>query len=133
MQINRDQAHQLLRDFEFETLWIEELGWDRHRGEVATEIRERGGDESEYILTAIAQKRGMAVFLCPARTDGSIPDYAIRRKIQREVARSVHEHLIIYTDAAANHTDLAMGQTGAGEAPPHVVNIVMVTNSPVRH
>ena len=99
MQINRDQAHQLLRDFEFETLWIEELGWDRHRGEVATEIRERGGDESEYILTIIAQKRGMAVFLCPARADGSIPDYAIRRKIQREVARSVHEHLIIYTDA----------------------------------
>ena len=56
-------------------------------------------DESEYILTIIAQKRGMAVFLCPARTDGSIPDYAIRRKIQREVAKSVHEHLIIYTDA----------------------------------
>ena len=100
MQINRDQIRQLLRDFEFETLWIEELGWDRHRGEVATEIRERGGDESEYILTTIAQKRGMAVFLCPARADGSIPDYAIRRKIQREVARSVHEHLIIYTDAA---------------------------------
>ena len=100
MQINRDQAHQLLRGFEFETLWIEELGWDHHRGEVNTEIRERGADESEYILTTIAQKRGMAVFLCPARTDGSIPDYAIRRKIQREVARSVHEHLIIYTDAA---------------------------------
>ena len=100
MQIDRDRPRQLLRNFEFETLWIEELGWDRHREEVATAIRERGTDESEYILTTIAQKRGMAVFLCPARTDGSIPDYAIRRKIQREVARSVHEHLIIYTDAA---------------------------------
>ena len=100
MQIDRDRTRQLLRDFEFETLWIDELRWDRHRGEVATEIRERGVDESEYLLTTIAQKRGMAVFLCPARTDGSIPDYAIRRKIQREVARSVHEHLIIYTDAA---------------------------------
>ena len=100
MQIDRDRTRQLLRGFEFETLWIEELGWDHHRGEVNTEIRERGADESEYILTTIAQKRGMAVFLCPARTDGSIPDYAIRRKIQREVARSVHEHLIIYTDAA---------------------------------
>ena len=99
MQIDRDRTRQLLRDFEFETLWIDELRWDRHRGEVATEIRERGVDESEYILTAIAQKRGMAVFLCPARADGSIPDYAIRRKIQREVAKSVHENLIIYTDA----------------------------------
>ena len=115
MQISRDRIRQLLRDFEFETLWIEELGWDHHRGEVNTEIRERGADESEYLLTAIAQKRGMAVFLCSARTDGSIPDYAIRRKIQREVAKSVHENLIIYTDAGANHTDLAVGQTGAGE------------------
>ena len=98
MQINRDRTRQLLRDFEFETIWIEELGWDRHRGEVRTEIRERGVDENEYLLTTIAEKRGMAVFLCSARTDGSIPDYATRRKIQREVATSVHEHLIIYTD-----------------------------------
>ena len=100
MQINRNQINQLLKDFEFEPLLIEELGWERYSGEVATEIRERGGDESEYILTAIAEKRGMVVFQCSAGTDGRIPDYAIRRKIQREVARSVHEHLIIYTDAA---------------------------------
>ena len=98
MQINRNRISQLLKDFEFETLLIEELGWDRHRGEVATAIRERGVDESEYLLTATAQKRGMAVFLCPARTDESLPDYQTRRKIQREVAKSVHEHLIIYTD-----------------------------------
>ena len=99
MQINRDRTRQLLRDFEFETLWIEELGWDRHREEVRTEIRERGVDEGEYLLIAIAQKRGMVVFHYPARTDEGIPDYAIRRKIQREVAKSVHENLIIYTDA----------------------------------
>ena len=99
MQINRDQICQLLRDFEFETLLIEELGWDRHSGEVAAEIRETGSDESGYLLIAIAEKRGMAVFQCSARTDGTIPDYATRRKIQREVAKSVHEHLIIYTDA----------------------------------
>ena len=67
MQINRNRISQLLKDFEFETLLIEELGWDRHREEVATEIREREGDESEYILTTIAQKRGMAVFLCPGK------------------------------------------------------------------
>ena len=99
MQINRNQISQLLKDFEFEPLLIDELGWNRHRGEVATEIRERGADESEYLLTAIAEKRGMAVFLCPARTDGGIPDYATRRKIQREAAKSALEHLIIYTDA----------------------------------
>ena len=99
MQINRDRIRQLLKDFELKTLLIEELGWDHHSGEVAAEIREQGIDETEYLLTAIAEKRGMAVFHCATRSDGSIPDYATRRKIQREVAKSVHEHLIIYTDA----------------------------------
>ena len=99
MQIDRDRTRQFLKDFEFKTLLIEELGWDRHSGEVRTEIRETGVDESEYLLTAIAEKRGMAVFQCSARTDGTIPDYATRRKIQREAAKSVLEHLIIYTDA----------------------------------
>ena len=94
MQINRDQIRQLLRDFEFETLFIEELGWDRHTQSLNITI-----DEMEHLLTATTEKRGMVVFQCSARTDGSIPDYATRRKIQREVARSVHEHLIIYTDA----------------------------------
>ena len=99
MQIDRDRIRQLLKDFELKTLLIEELGWDHHSGEVAAEIREREIDETEYLLTAIAEKRGMAVFHCSARSDGSIPAYATRRKIQREVAKSVHEHLIIYTDA----------------------------------
>ena len=97
MQINVHSARQLLRDFEFETLLIEELGWDHHNQEVNTQIREKDGDESEYQLTAIAQKRGMVVFLCSA-TSGSIPNYVTRRKIEQEVAQSVLEHLIIYTD-----------------------------------
>ncbi len=99
MQIDRERTRQLLKDFDFEPLLINELGWDRYSGEVRTEIRETGVNESEYLLTAIAEKRGMAVFQCSARTDGTIPDYATRRKIQREVAKSVLEHLIIYTDA----------------------------------
>ena len=54
---------------------------------------------TEYRLTAIAEKRGMVVFECPATaTDSSTPDYATRRKIQKQVATSVHEHFIIYTD-----------------------------------
>ena len=98
MQIDRARTRQLLRGFEFKPLLIEELGWNHHSEEVAAEVRERGVDASEYLLTAIAEKHGMAVFQCSARTDGTIPDYTTRRKIQREVAKSVHEHLIIYTD-----------------------------------
>ena len=99
MQINVHSARQLLREFDFKTLLIEELGWDHHSQEVNTQIREKDGDESEYQLTAIAEKRGVVVFLCSATADGGIPDYPTRRKIEQQVAQSVHEHLIIYTDA----------------------------------
>ena len=41
----------------------------------------------------------MVVFECAAtETDGHIPDYATRRKIQKQVEKTVHEHFIIYTD-----------------------------------
>ena len=99
MPINIHWARQLLRNFEFETLLIEELGWDHHNAEINTEIREKDADVGEYQLTAIAQKRGVAVFLCSATSNGGIPNYATRCKIELHVAKSVHEHLIIYTDA----------------------------------
>ena len=99
MQIDVHRARQLLSGFDLEPLLIEELGWDYYNQDVNTEIREKEGDVDEYLLTAIAEKRGMAVFRCLPRGDGRIPNYATRCKIESQVAKSVHEHIIIYTDA----------------------------------
>ena len=94
MQFDRQKIRQYLKEFDFKTLFIEELGWDHHTQTLNITV-----DETEYQLTAIAQKRGMVVFECPATgADGRTPDYATRRKIQKQVAKSVHEHFIIYTD-----------------------------------
>ena len=93
--LNERETRHYLKESEFENLFTQELGWDRHTQTLNITI-----DETEYQLTAIAEKRGMVVFECPAtETDGRIPDYATRRKIQKQVAKSVHEHFIIYTDA----------------------------------
>ena len=95
MQINLRETRQYLKESDFENLFTQELGWDNHNQTLNIPI-----DEIEYQLTAIAEKRGMVVFECPATgADGHIPDYATRRKIQKQVAKSVHEHFIIYTDA----------------------------------
>ena len=75
----------------------------------------------------------MAVFLCPASADGGIPDYATRRKIQREAAKSVRENLIIYTDDRARPHRSGSGLNGSWENPSHVVNIVMIVDNPVNH
>ena len=91
--LNERETRQYLKESDFEPLFIEELGWDYHTQTLPVTV-----DETDYQLTAIAEKRGMVVFECPA-ADGRIPDYATRRKIQKQVAKSVHEHFIIYTDA----------------------------------
>lgn len=95
--LNERETRQYLRESDFENLFTQQLGWDYYR----TQTLNIAVDETEYTLTAIAEKRGMVVFECPAIgvSDGRIPDYATRRKIQKQVAKSAHEHFIIYTDA----------------------------------
>src|SRR6266496_4637930 len=84
-----------LKDFNFRSLFIEEMGWDRYASnlDVATE-------EQKFTLSGIAEKRGLIAFKCPPQANDSIPNYATRRKIEAQVAKAVFEHIIIYTDAA---------------------------------
>ena len=93
--MQHNQTRHYLQDAEFQPLFVEELGWDYHTQSLAITV-----DNTEYALAAIAEKRGMVVFRCTATDGKPIPDYATRRAIQRHVATSVHEHVIIYTDAA---------------------------------
>ncbi|GBD95737.1 MAG TPA: SAM-dependent methyltransferase [Nitrospirae bacterium] len=87
------RSRKYLREFNFKSLFIEELGWDHYDKEL-----EIFADSKTFTLSAIAEKRGMAAFLCPCPRNGRIPDYAARRKIEKQTAESVHEHIIIYTD-----------------------------------
>ena len=95
MQFTPQETRQYLRESEFEDLFTQTLGWENHSQILPVLV-----DETEYRLTAIAQKRGMVVYECPQITEEqSFPDYATRRKIQKQVAKASHENFIIYTDA----------------------------------
>ncbi len=95
MQFNVNQTRNYLQESEFEPLFVEELGWEYHTQAFSVTV-----DDTKYALAAIAEKRGMVVFRCTATDGKPMPNYATRRAIQRQVAKSVHEHVIIYTDAA---------------------------------
>ncbi|HGJ64443.1 TPA: SAM-dependent methyltransferase [bacterium] len=89
--IDDSRLRQCVKDFNFENLFIEELGWDRHRQNLDVTI-----DNQTFSLSAVAEKRGMVAFICQC----NIPLYAIRRKIEQQVTKSVHEHIIIFIDNA---------------------------------
>ena len=95
MPIDTARARQLLRNFDFRALFIDELGWDRHNAPLDIVVL-----GSPITLSAFAQKRGMVAYHCPTQKGQPLPDHAQRRKIEHQVAKAAHEHLIVFTDSA---------------------------------
>jgi len=96
MTLDIKRTRTLLKNFDLLSLFIEELGWDRFKINPLEVL----ADGHTFTLTPIAEKRGLGVFLCGPRKDGQPPDNALRRKIEKQVAKSLHEHIIIYSDSA---------------------------------
>ena len=90
MAIDRGRARQCLKAFDFRKLFIEELGWDRFSRTIVKEI-----EGLEYRFHGVAEKRGVAVLVAD-----SIPEYAVRVKLDKLIAKDHFEHLIVFTDQA---------------------------------
>lgn len=88
MAIDRERARQYLKAFEFRRLFIEELGWDNLSRTLTKQL-----DGQEYHFQAVAEKRGVVVLLCD-----SIPEYAVRVKLDKLIAKDHFEHLIVFAD-----------------------------------
>jgi hypothetical protein len=95
MSLNLPRVRQCLQNFDFRTLFIQELGWDKHSANLLVAV-----EGQTFSLQPISEKRGFQVFECPPGDTGAVPDHPTRSKIERQVAKSAHEHIIIYTDAA---------------------------------
>ena len=95
MQYDHQEIRNYLKESEFVDLFTQVLGWEEYRSQQFSIVV----DETQFVLTPIAEKRGVAIFHCSATTEGNIPERRIREKIHREVSKSSHENLIIYTDA----------------------------------
>jgi Eco57I restriction-modification methylase len=96
MPINRQRIKNYLRQSDFESLFIEELGWDT----VDSVLIPLTVDGKNYSVRAIAQKRSFIAYQCRPEEDDTIPDSTIRRKIDRQITLYTREHIIIY-DALA--------------------------------
>ncbi len=91
--LNRTKIREYLADFDLESLFIEELGWDRGGTNIEVPL-----DNATYDLQAVAHKRGMVVYQYVANDD-AFPNYPTRQKIERDVAKTVREHIIVYASA----------------------------------
>ncbi len=95
MQYDHQEIRDYLKESEFENLFTQTLGWEEYRTQPLPIVV----DETQFVLTPIAQKRGMAVYHWPqTESEHQFPDYATRRKIQKQVAKISYENFIIYTN-----------------------------------
>jgi hypothetical protein len=95
MTFSVPRVRHYLREFALEKLFVEELGWDRSSGRLTVQV-----DGHSYALHALAEKHRVQIFQCQPDAQGDIPDYASRRKIEKQLTKLAYEHLLIYVDAA---------------------------------
>ena len=96
MTTDIQQLQSYLQRFQFKELFIEGLGWDHFNSRpLPVSV-----DDQEFVLDPVAEKRGFAVHVCRPDSDGKIPLYSVRQRIEGKVTKSHQEHLIIFVDAA---------------------------------
>jgi RNA polymerase sigma factor (sigma-70 family) len=80
-----------LRDHRLSPLFIDVLGWECASGALTVTV-----DGNSLSFRTIAHKRGLQVLWC--QTDRLVlMNRALLRKLQRHVARTIHEHVLIFT------------------------------------
>ncbi len=71
-------------------LFVEGLGWEPCRQKLSL-----SSGNHDYTFSAIAEKKGFTAWLCES-PDGRLPDHATRIKLDRILAQTSFEHLIIF-------------------------------------
>jgi hypothetical protein len=87
MPFDFQRARPLLQSGNLANLFVEELGWEPCRQKLTL----RAG-ETDFVFTAIAEKRGFTAWLC-AGADASLPDHTTRLKLDRALTQTSFEHL----------------------------------------
>ncbi len=94
MPLDRAKARELLSNFDFRSLFVEEMGW----GSVPEERPLPIGD-SGYMRRLIATMSGVSVLeVYPTAPDGALPDRDTSDRIHTQIAKLSHENVIIFLD-----------------------------------
>ncbi len=91
---NIPRARKSLQDFDFHTLFIEELGWNQPP---ATRPDTFDCDGVTYTRRQIAELGGVIVFELTA-ADGQIPPAKARDRVQKQISHYYYENLLIFVD-----------------------------------
>ena len=94
MAMNRARVRQLLGDFDFKSLFIQEMGWNSVPNSGPLPISDTG-----YMRRSIAEMSGVTVLeVFPTTPDGTLPDRDTSDKIHRQIEKLSFENVLIFLD-----------------------------------
>jgi hypothetical protein len=92
MALDKKQFSNYIKQFNFRELF-NDMGWNNDKTSQPIVV-----DNETYTLQAVAEKSGFKILLCNPLSNGLIPDYNTRKKIETKVTKLFQEHLIIFFD-----------------------------------
>ena len=109
MVFRAEPVRQAIQDFDFERLFLDELGWDHPPANQSVPV-----EGLNYHLEAVAEKSGLAAYI---HRSAIVPPRALRMRIERGLAKQVHEHLLVFVDDARTRQVWQWVKRQAGQTP----------------
>jgi hypothetical protein len=92
MALSKQQFSDYIKQFNFLELF-NDMGWNNDKTKQPIVV-----DNDTYTLQAVAEKSGFKILLCNPLSNGVLPDYNTRKKIETKITKLFQEHLIIFFD-----------------------------------
>lgn len=108
MSLTKQEFSNYIKQFQFREMF-NDMGWNNDKTSQPIVV-----DTITYSVQSVGEKSGFKILLCNPLTDGLVPDYTTRKKIETKVTKLFQEHLIIFYDAKKTEQiwQLVVRQTG---------------------
>ena len=90
MSLTQSEFVGYLKKFDFRTLF-NEMGWNNDKTKHSIVI-----DDITFNIESVAEKSNFKILVCSPHSDGNIPEYSQRIKIDRKITKFFQEHLLIF-------------------------------------
>ena len=105
MPMNRAKARELLHEFAFQPLFVDQMGW----GSVLENAPRPIGEDGDYMRRLIAQSSGVAVLeVFPCAPGDGLPDAKTRDKLHQQIEKVAYENVLIFLDDDERRTQMAL-------------------------
>ena len=113
-KLNAQRAREILQSFDFQRLFVEELGWSK-----PADTKRRPWIAKGQTLSGreIAGLGGVVVLELTAE-DGAIPEAKARLDVHREVAKAYHEHVLIFVNRDRTQSVLSWAKREGSKLAP---------------